>query len=193
MLDRFDLRPLLRGVDRGLRQRRQFGAEPEDVAAGRVLTWVPLIVGIGAACLQLTLSDPGQLTAAFSLMSSALLSAFALIARWRETLSTRQQRIDGVPKRALDEAVAHILFSSVLGVFAAAVTGVMGTFQIPGDKTAPMYWVGVALSAIVLFLGARLVLQFVIVIHLLWEQYERVNSPSASRGYPQQDDHRKGA
>lgn len=193
MLDRFDLRPLLAGVDRGLRKRRQFGEEPVDVAVGRVLFWVPLVVGISAVCLQLTITAPGQLTAAFGLMSSALLSAFALIARWRETLSTRQQRIDGVPKRALDEAVALILFSSVLGVFAAAVTGVMGTFNIPDDEAAPMHWVGVGLSAIVLFLGARLVLQFVIVIHLLWEQYERVNIPSVPQDTPGREDQRKGA
>lgn len=150
--------------------------------------WVPVGVLVGSIALQLVVRVPAQLMTAFGLMSSALLSAFALIARWRETLSTREHRTDDVPKRALDEAVAHILFSSVLGVVGAIVTAAMSTFTVPYTPDAPMHWVGVVLSAAVLAIGARLALQFVIVVHLLWEQYERVNSRSASRDYPRQQD-----
>lgn len=193
MLDRFDLRPVLRGLDQGLRHRRQFGDEPVDVGARKVLRWVPLVVLTLSIALQLVVRTPGQLTTAFSLMSSALLSAFALIARWRETLSAREHRTDDVPKRALDEAVAHILVCSVLGVVGAVVTAAMSTFTVPYTPRAPMHWVGCVMSGGVLAIGTRLALQFVIVVHLLWEQYERVNKPSNSKPYPKEQNTRRRA
>lgn len=174
---RFSLRPVFDGLDSGLRQRRKIGPEPPDRAIRWALVIIPFLAALLVAILKLQLSEPGALLSAFGLVSSALLSAFALIARWRESLSSRKLRIDGVQKRALDEAVAHILFCALLGAAGAALCVIL--VLIPdGPSIRLCYCASIFFSAITIGVGVRLFLHFLIVIHLLAEQYAIVNPPA---------------
>lgn len=185
-LDRFSLVALLRGVDTGLRERRQFGEEPPDRNVRRLLVWVPFAVFVLAFPARAVLQSPTQLTSAFGLMSGALLAIFSLIARWREDLTRRDRKTDAVTKRHLDETVSLILMSCLASALGAAITVLLSTFQIPG-VWSPMRWVALVLSASGLAVGAFLLLNLVIVVHLLWEAYTGVNKRATEEAYPRSD------
>ncbi|WP_030527730.1 hypothetical protein [Phycicoccus jejuensis] len=125
---------------------------------------------------RVVLVQPSQLTAVFGLMSTAMFAAFALIARWREVLSARTKVVDKIPKRALDEAVAHVLIASLTGISGAALTVVLTVIPTSAPGTTP-HLVAVILTAASLALGTVFFLTLLIIINLLHDAYQRVNPP----------------
>lgn len=180
MLQRFSPSPILRGLSNGVRLRKATGPEKADRPVRIVLTVVPLVVFTLCIFLRTDVHQSGPLTAAFGLMSSALLSGFALLARWREELTSRKLSVDGIRKRAIDEAVYHILLCSGISALGAGVGAILSTVPAP-PRTSFMDWASVALNGLLFGLGSSLFLHFLIVLHLLAEQYEIVNPPALSK------------
>lgn len=127
--------------------------------------------------LGLVLGQPSQLTAVFGLMSTAMFAAFALIARWRESLSARALGIDKVPKRSLDEAIAHVLVASLTGILGAALTVGIAVLPTPNDDPT-LRLLAMFLTAVSLGLGSFFFLTLIMIVNLLHDAYERVNPPA---------------
>lgn len=176
MSNRLDPRPLFAGLLDGLRVRRRIGQEPADSATRRLLLLLPLSVTGGAIVFRAELSAPDALLAALALLIGAGLTMFSQVASWRERLTNRSKKIDGVASRALDEAVAHILAITVVAVIAAGllISAFYVRVDIVADSAAGALGRNLA-AAIVLGLLTYIALSLYIVINLLWDGYSRAN------------------
>lgn len=175
MPGRFDLRPLAGGALLGLRKRRRVGDEPPDMATRYLLVAIPVTIATISIGERMIFPSPADLLSGLALLAGANLAAFALIASWREQLNQRQATIDATRKRALDEAVAHILSSIVLAT-AAMATMIGLTSMHVDDQTSNLgLWVARVLTGLGLGLLAYISLIIVIVVNLLWDGYSGVN------------------
>lgn len=176
MPGRFSVGPLASGVLAGLRKRRRLGAEPPDVATRYALLAVPVTVAVISLGERKIFPNPADLLAGLALLAGANLAAFALIASWREQLNHREAKIDGARKRALDEAVAHILSSIVLAT--ASMASMIGLTSMDlGDKPSDLaLWTARLLTACGLAFLSYISLVIIIVANLLWDGYSGVNA-----------------
>jgi hypothetical protein len=176
---RFSLSPLAHGLGVGIRHRAAVGSERRDVRAQIVLVAVP-VLGIGSSLyFRVVLTGTDQLLAAFALLAGTSIAAFTQVAAWREKLTVRAKRVDGVASRALDEAVAHILAVVVASVFASLVMVILSNVPLGDEPTKVTLWVVRAFSAAGIGVGLYVALTLVIVVNLLWDAYGRANPPIA--------------
>jgi len=174
MVGRFDLGPLLRAVINGVRKRRDSGDEPPDVRTRVVLIVVPAVVGAAVGITNTDVAAADQFIAAVALFLAALLAVFGQIAAWRDRLAARRRRTDGVALRALDETIAHILFSIIITLVTAVVLVVRANLGDDLQQVGVTGQVTARCCAVVAAAGfAYLVLTIWIVTNLLWDAYER--------------------
>lgn len=175
MLGRFGLGSLATGLKDGLRKRRKVGEEKPDRLTRTLLLLLPLLsVGLGVS-FDWTIDVPQDLLAGIALLIGAELAAFTQLAAWRERLNQRNLGKEVVRRRALDEAVAHVLVSTLVATLTAALLvsiSVLGVDESSGEVTL---WSARVISAAVLGLLTYLGLTLWIVVNLLWDAYLDAN------------------
>lgn len=173
MSERFDVRPLIRGLRKGLRKRRaDVHNEVTDVWSRIVLFGIPALILVLMIVFRVELIHADQLLAGAALLSAALIGAFAQIVSWRERILVRNREVERVKVRALNEAGAHVLVSLVMSVLVTVAVFVLANLNAYG---APLYvhiiaWV---LSGISAASFAYVALSLIIVANLLWDAFER--------------------
>ena len=175
MPGRFDLGPLARAVGVGLRHRAAVGAEVNDRGTRAVLIVFPTAGFILSLAFRVALGGADQLIAGFALLAGTSIASFTQLAAWREKLTARARRVDGVASRALDEAVAHVLMVVVVSM--AATVAMVIVFNIdPGRDPSPaVLWTIRGFSAAGIGAGLYVVLTLVIVVNLLFDAYTAAN------------------
>lgn len=177
MSSRLDPRPLLRGVGAGLRKRRHVGVEEPDVTTRRVLIWAPIVVACLMIGFRIQLEKAEELLAGAAFLIASLLAAFAIVAGWRDRILARDRSVDQVALRALDEATAHILFSTIMSVIATACFGFMANYSPDGKYPkwcdVLLDGIGISVSAVGAAAFAYIMLTLWIVVNLLWDAYQR--------------------
>ena len=174
MAGRFDLRPLLRGVGRGLRKRRDTGPEAPDRRVRGVLLALPLAAAWTSVAASFVLPHADQLIAGAAVLVGALFAAFTQIAAWRDRLLTRGNLTDGVDLRALDEAGAHVLFTVVVSLAATADLVLLANLDV--DQEGPTLIFSIVLKALTAIgVGAftYMTISLFVVVNLLWDAYEK--------------------
>lgn len=175
MSSRFGLGPLLGGLKSGLRKRRRTDAEPADVWTRAVLVGVPTAGAAVAIWQEWIVTVPQDLLAGIALLIGAELAAFSQLAAWRERLNQRNLGKEIVRRRALDEAVAHVLVSTLAATVAAGLLVAISVID-PGKNPREIVEVSVrAMSGLILGLLAYLALTLWIVVNLLWDAYQDAN------------------
>lgn len=192
MPGRFDLRPLRKQLLDGLRHRATVGVELPDMFVRTMLWWVPLGAASCTYVFGVILSAADQLLAGFALLVGASLAAFAQLASWRERFTERNLRTEAIPAKAIDEAVAHVLFTVVAAVAGTILTAVLANLQIEGASAAVLE-VARVLSALSVAVGAYLVLTLVIVVNLLSDAYVTVNRVESDEQSKREDGKRDSA
>lgn len=184
MSERFDVRPLIRGLLDGLRKRRVDAAdEAADVVSRIVLFGVPAIILGLMIVFRVELTKADQLLAGAALLSAALIGAFAQIVSWRERILRRNRPVERAKVRALNEAGAHVLVSLVMSVVVTVAVFVLANLVL---TCAPLYlhitaWVLSALSAASF---AYVALSLIIVANLLWDAFKREEQDIAEQNPP---------
>lgn len=185
MSERFDLRPLVRGLRDGLKLRR---ARAEDEKPDRwtrvALFGVPVAVLVLMIAFRVELNKADQLLAGAALLSAALIGAFAQIVTWRERILRRNREVERIKVRALNEAGAHVLVSLVMSVVVTVAVFVLANLAL---DCAPLYlhiiaWI---LSGISAASFAYVALSLVIVANLLWDAFEREEQDIIDENPPQ--------
>lgn len=176
MSTRVDPRPILIGLRQGVRIRRALGDEPADRRAAAVLIAVPIAVAVLAVAFNASLGAPDGLLTALAFLIGAGLTMFSQVAIWRERLTARNKKIDGVASRALDEAIAHILATTLAAILAAAVLVLADYIRVPLIADSVVGEAGRRISAgLVLGLLTYIAITLWIVVNLLWDGYRRAN------------------
>ncbi|WP_157559486.1 hypothetical protein [Nocardioides sp. Soil777] len=172
---RLNIGPLVAALNSGLRKRSLTGEEEPDTFARRALLIIPLAAGGAMIVTRTPLAAADQLTDSAAILVGALIAAFGTVAVWRERLTQRDRSVELVSRRALDEAAAHILTSTLatlLGlVFLIAVANID-----PGKSDDLLIWGEAVLSGLGLALYVYVMLTLVIVVNLLWDGYVEANN-----------------
>jgi hypothetical protein len=174
---RFDLRPLLKGVGRGLRKRRDTGPEAPDKRVRGVLLALPLAAAWTTAAAGFVLPHADQFIAGAAVLVGALFAAFTQIAAWRDRLLARGNQTDGVDLRALDEAGAHVLFTVVISLAATADLVILANLDV--EQKDPSLAFSILLRGLTAFgVGTftYMTLSLFVVVNLLWDAYEKTGA-----------------
>ncbi|MHA7190520.1 hypothetical protein ACX80N_09555 [Arthrobacter sp. MDT2-16] len=190
MSERFDLRPLIRGLSDGLRNRRA-DAEMEvpDVWSRIVLFGIPALILVLMVAFRVELTHADQLLAGAALLSAALIGAFAQIVTWRERILRRNREVERVKVRALNEAGAHVLVSLVMSVVVTAAVFVLANLNLT-CVSLYVHLIAWILSATSAACFAYVALSLIIVANLLWDAFEREEQDIAEQNssqYPPND------
>lgn len=185
MSERFDLRPLVRGLRDGLKLRRaRIEDEKPDRWTRLVLIGLPALVLVLMIVFRIELTKADQLLAGAALLSAALIGAFAQIVTWRERILRHNREVERIKVRALNEAGAHVLVSLVMSVLVTVAVFVLANLTL---SCAPLYlhiiaWI---LSGISAASFAYVALSLVIVANLLWDAFEREEQDIIDENPPQ--------
>ena len=185
MSERFDLRPLVRGLRDGLKLRRARAQDEKPDRWTRVILFgVPSVVLVLMVAFRVELTKADQLLAGAALLSAALIGAFAQIVTWRERILRRNREVERIKVRALNEAGAHVLVSLVMSVVLTVSVFVLANLVL---DCAPLYvhviaWI---LSGISAGSFAYVALSLVIVANLLWDAFEREEQDIIDENPPQ--------
>jgi hypothetical protein len=133
------------------------------------------LVAVVSLGQHLVFPSPADLLSGLALLAGANLAAFALIASWREQLNQREAKIDGARKRALDEAVAHILSSIALATIAMSAMIGLTAMSVDDASSRASRAVAMVLTGAGLGLLSYIALVIIIVVNLLWDGYMGVN------------------
>lgn len=183
MLDRFNPRPVLRGVLAGLSRRSSNDDERPDWGARFALFGIPTVVA-GVLIASQTIVDEAEIMlAAAALLVGALLAGFAQVAAWRERILARGRKVDAVRVRALNEAGALILMSIHVSVFAAVAVFFLALMDTK-NITPPQSWVAVVLGAAGPSALAYVAMSLVFVANLLWDGFVNEEADSARDNIP---------
>lgn len=185
MSERFDVRPLIKGLLEGLRKRRSKESdEVADIPTRSVLFGIPAAIFLTMLAFRVEFANSEQLLAGATLLLGALIAAFTQIVSWRERILTRNRETERIKVRALNEAGAHVLVSLIMSVIVTASVFVLANLTL---RCAELYihviaWVLSALSA-----GsfAYISLSLVIVANLLWDAFKREEQDIADENLPQ--------
>lgn len=189
MSERFDVRPLIRGLRLGLRKRRaDADNEIPDVWSRIVLFGIPVLILILMVVFRVELTKADQLLAGAALLSAALIGAFAQIVSWRERILRRNRDVERLKVRALNEAGAHVLVSLVMSVVVTVAVFVLANLTL---TCVPLFvhviaWV---LSGISAASFAYVALSLIIVANLLWDAFEREEQDIAEQNAPRYPTH----
>lgn len=175
MPGRFDLGPLRQGLLSGLRHRATVGEERPDDLSRTLLWWIPLGAASFSFVFSFRLAAADQMLAGFALLAGAALAAFSQLASWRERFTERGLRSEGISSRALDEAVAHVLFTVVAAVAGAVTTGILANLD-PQSRSIWIEQLSRVVTACSMAIAAYLVLTLIIVVNLLFDAYTTVNN-----------------
>lgn len=179
MPGRFNLGPLAHAVGDGLRHRASVGTEAKDRTTRAVLVLLPATGVILSLTLGVELSGADQLIAGFALLAGTSIAAFTQLAAWREKLTARAKKVDGVASRALDEAVAHVLMIVVVSMAATVAMVIVFNIEPGEDPSAAVQWTIRGFSAAGIGAGLYVVLSLVIVVNLLFDAYTNANPRAA--------------
>ncbi len=185
MSERFDLRPLVRGLRDGLKFRRARAQDEKPDRWTRIILFgVPVAVLVLMIAFRVELTKADQLLAGAALLSAALIGAFAQIVTWRERILRRNREVERVKVRALNEAGAHVLVSLVMSVVVTVAVFVLANLTL---DCAPLYVhiIAWALSGISAASFAYVALSLVIVANLLWDAFEREEQDIIDENPPQ--------
>lgn len=189
MSERFDIRPLIRGLRDGLQNRRaQAERETADLWTRTILFGTPAIIFAVLIVFRVELPNADQLLAGAALLSAALITAFAQVVSWRERVLARNQEVERIKVRALNEAGAHVLVSLLMSVVLSVAVFVLANMEL---VSVPMHvhiiaWV---LSAVSASSFAYVSLSLVIVTNLLWDAFQREEQDLAGQNPPQLQAH----
>lgn len=185
MSERFDLRPLVRGLRDGLRLRRARAKDEKPDHWTRVILFgIPAAVLILMIAFRVEFTKADQLLAGAALLSAGLIGAFAQIVSWRERILRRNREVERIKVRALNEAGAHVLVSLVMSVVVTVAVFVLANLTL---DCVPLYvhviaWI---LSGISAASFAYVALSLVIVANLLWDAFEREEQDIIDENPPQ--------
>ncbi|MCM3555680.1 hypothetical protein M3697_11255 [Janibacter melonis] len=126
------------------------------------------------------LREPQSLTSGYGLLAGALLASFSLLAAWRNNLTQRpswQVETSRTARRAIDEAVAHVLMSILVCVGLAALTVIMANVMTEADGSADTLrdTPALVLTSVLVSLSTYLILSLVLIVNLLRDAYHQVN------------------
>jgi hypothetical protein len=175
VLGRFSLTSLGKGLRDGLRKRRKVGEEKPDRLTRALLIILPIAALALAVYFDWTIDVPQDLLAGIALLIGAELAAFTQLAAWRERLNQRNLGKEAVRRRALDEAVAHVLVSTLIATLTAALLVAISVLGLDKESGPIALWAARILSAGVLGLLTYLGLTLWIVVNLLWDAYLDAN------------------
>lgn len=185
MSERFDIRPLVRGLLDGLRNRRaEEGNERADYLTRAILFGVPAAVAVVMLVFRVSLTNAEQLLAGAALLSAALIGAFAQIVSWRERILSRNRAVERVKVRALNEAGAHVLVSLVMSVIVTVGVFVLANLDMHCAPLA-VHIVAWALSAISAASFTFVALSLIVVANLLWDAFQREETDIGEQNLPQ--------
>lgn len=174
MTDRISPIALAKTAWSSLRVRAVVGTERPDRTARVILAGLPAL-GFGVSLwLDWLVRDSAALIAGFSLLPAALLAVVPQFAAWRQRLTDRSRKTDGLAQRKLDEAVAHTLLVVVVSIVLAAVAIVLSniTEPTPASPSVVLPWVARVLTGLMVAGGAYLLLSLMLVVNLLFDAYQ---------------------
>lgn len=190
MSDRFNPFPLLLDAWGAIRVRATVGHEHRDWAALVVLGLLPLGLGFWSVWSNWVIRDSSSLIAGFSLMAASLVAVIPQLASWRQRLTDKNSRVDGVGRRKLDEAVSHTLVGVVASIILAVLAVVLSNIVTPSqDGTDPriaLPWAARLITGGLVGGGAYLILTLLLVVNLLFDAYRDANG--LGRGNRRLDD-----
>lgn len=189
MSERFDVQPLIRGLLSGLRKRRTTeGDEVADLRTRGVLFGAPAVVLLVMVGFRVELNHADQVLAGVTLLSGALIAAFAQIVSWRERILTRNREVERVKVRALNEAGAHVLVSLLMSVVVTASIFVLANMDLK-DAEIYVHLIAWILSAISAAIFTYIALSLLIVTNLLWDAFKREEQDITDQNLPQYPPH----
>lgn len=184
MTDRFSLFPLAAHAWGSLRRRAAVGRERRDWPAILTLTMLPLSAAYISVRFGWTVQHSESLVAGFSLLAASLLAVVPQFAAWRQRLTDRDKRGEGVARRKIDEAVTHTLLGVVVSVGLAALAVVLTnttTTTPQGTESMLWPWAEAGATAVIMAGGTYLVLTMILVVNLLFDAYQDANGLTAAR------------
>lgn len=189
MSERFDVRPLIRGLLSGLRKRRvSQDDEVPDVRTRVILFGVPAAVLLAMITFRVELTHSDQLLAGATLLLGALIAAFTQIVSWRERVLMRNRETERVKVRALNEAGAHVLVSLIMSVAVTVSVFVLANLNVYCVEFY-VHIIAWILSAISAGSFTYIALSLVIVANLLWDAFKREEQDVAEQNLPQYPPH----
>ena len=173
---RFSPLPLLRGHWRVLSVPIANLRVRPDRVARLTLVLLPVILLAVAVKFKWTLKSPDAVLAGVALLAGSLLAAFGQVAAWREKV--REIYRDYTPSQAsviqqdgIDETATHLLVAAYLSGIEAMllIIGANVAVNKAGALTGLM-------AALVIALGAYILLLFLLTVPRLYTAYVEVNS-----------------
>lgn len=168
--------PLIRGHWKVLSVPAANLSVRSDRAARLTLVALPIALLVVSVKFKWTLKSPDAVLAGVALLAGSLLAAFGQVAAWREKV--RDLYRDYTPSQAaiiqqdgIDETATHLLM-------AAYLSGVEAMLIILGSNIAINQAGAITgfMAAVVISLGAYLLLLFLLTVPRLYTAYVEVNS-----------------
>ncbi|MEV0944558.1 hypothetical protein AB0I90_29860 [Micromonospora wenchangensis] len=164
VLDRFDLRPLIRDHFRSM----QRPDSSPDWSARLIVVVVPLAVGVASYLMEWRLTDPSAISGASALIAGIMFGAFTQLAAFRDRIEGRRP-FDATTKRHFRETAAHLMAGALASALEAAVLVVAS-----GIRPNPDAKLDRIPTCIVLALGCYVLILFIMAIRRMYSAYLRV-------------------
>ncbi|WP_460664537.1 hypothetical protein [Kribbella swartbergensis] len=124
-----------------------------------------------------TITDAETLLAGVAFLVGGGLAAFGQLGAWRSRLTEREhaQPVELPERDSIDEAVAHLLWSTWIAV--VEVPLIVVASETSGSKDLPpiLDWLRRGLSGVILGLGVYLLLLLLMAVPKLYSAYVRAN------------------
>lgn len=130
-----------------------------------------LIIGF-----RVVLEDPATLAEGAGILIGALLAGFAMVAVWRDRLTSRHRTTEQVHVRALDEAAAHILIGVLVAMLVTFFLGAAANIDTSRSDNDLLMWIDVVVGGLGIAALAYIAAILFIVVNLLWDAYEESGS-----------------
>lgn len=189
MPERFDVRPLIRGLLSGLQKRRvNEDDEVADLKTRVILFGMPAAVLVGLIGFRVELTRSDQILAGAAVLVGALIAAFTQVVSWRERILMRNRETERVKVRALNEAGGHILVSLVTSVGLIITVFVLANLNLQSSELY-VHIIGWILSGLSASFLTYIALSLVIVTNLLWDAFKREEQDIADANLPHYPHH----
>ncbi|WBC12963.1 hypothetical protein O7600_17465 [Micromonospora sp. WMMA1998] len=164
ILDRFDLRPLIRDHFRSM----QLPNASPDWAARSIVVLVPVVVGVLSYLRGWRLTDPSAISGASALIAGIMFGAFTQLAAFRDRIEGRRP-FDATTRRHFRETAAHLMAGALASALEAAVLVVAS-----GIRPNPDAKLDRVATCVVLALGSYVLVLFIMAIRRMYSAYLRV-------------------
>ncbi|MGC4903056.1 hypothetical protein ACLQ2Y_27465 [Micromonospora echinospora] len=164
ILDRFDLRPLIRDHFRSM----QLPNSAPDWTARSIVVLVPVAVGVLSYLKEWRLTDPSAISGASALIAGIMFGAFTQLAAFRDRIEGRRP-FDATTRRHFRETAAHLMAGALASALEAAVLVIAS-----GIRPNPDAKLDRIPTCVVLGLGSYVLVLFIMAIRRMYSAYLRV-------------------